>query len=54
MFIRYIIILGDQVRKILGEPVDINMFSSFEVWNYKDYSHVQFDASGYVNGWDEP
>lgn len=44
----------DQVRAILGEPEDIMMFSSFEVWNYKNYSSVKFDASGYVNGWDEP
>lgn len=41
-------------QAILGEPEDIMMFSSFEVWNYKNYSSVKFDASGYVNGWDEP
>lgn len=44
----------DQVRKILGEPIDIDMYSSFEVWHYKESSHVQFDASGYVDGWNEP
>ncbi|MBF0586300.1 hypothetical protein INT08_04720 [Prosthecochloris sp. N3] len=43
-----------QVREILGEPRNIQMFGSFEIWSYKGSSRVDFDASGYVDGWSEP
>lgn len=43
-----------QVRSILGEPKDIDMFSSFEVWHYAKSAMVNFDRSGTVDGWHEP
>jgi hypothetical protein len=44
----------EQVIKLLGEPAKIDNFGSFEVWNYDNYSKVQFDDNGYVTGWHEP
>lgn len=44
----------DQVKQLLGEPVTIHRFDSFEVWNYNKYSNVQFDDDGNVTGWREP
>lgn len=44
----------EQVKKLLGEPDKIDRFSSFEVWNYKEHSKVEFDDDGYVTGWHEP
>lgn len=44
----------EQVKTLLGEPYKIDNFGSFEVWNYNDYSKVQFNDNGYVTGWHEP
>ena len=43
-----------QVRTILGEPKDIDMYRTLEVWHYREYSSVTFNSAGYVTGWDEP
>lgn len=43
-----------QVRSILGEPRNIDMFSFFEVWQYAGSAAVKFDESGAVEGWHEP
>jgi hypothetical protein len=44
----------EQVKTLLGEPDKIDNFGNFEVWNYNDYSKVQFNDNGYVTGWHEP
>lgn len=44
----------EQVKTLLGEPDKIDNFGHFEIWNYNDYSKVQFNENGYVTGWHEP
>ena len=44
----------NQVRALLGEPVKINQYGSFEFWHYEKFSKVEFDFDGYVRSWHEP
>jgi hypothetical protein len=44
----------DQVRRILGDPKEINVFSTWETWWYPGIGSVEFNDSGRVKGWIEP
>ena len=43
-----------QVRTILGEPIEIEVSPYNEHWKYRDFSQVEFNEDGYVEGWREP
>lgn len=44
----------DDVRRIMGEPKKIEVYSGFEYWYYGVFAKVEFDDSGLVTGWTEP
>ena len=43
-----------QVRKILGEPREINVQTYSETWWYLGNGYVSFNNSGIVTSWSEP